>query len=241
MVEAQGNSAQALSDAYVGLQQAVADENHTKIDEHASQILEIDASEKTNGARRAKLTSLIKKREFDQAMQYLQKNDYLKKNCMVEAAYILHRQDQNKQALQQLKRVPEDQSQGSRFFDFTLAQVNYKLGNFEEAANLFSGPNSELYGDIGDQADDICTNIAACAANQASTADQATKIFAELQDQLESFEFLFNQSLINLKQQDFSGAIMSLLQSYDKAQAEGCSAKELTRFKVQEFHMINCF
>ena len=34
---------------------------------------------------------------------------------------------------------------------------------------------------------------------------------------------------------------MRLLQAYDKAQAEGCSVKELTRFKVQELHMINCF
>lgn len=47
--------------------------------------------------------------------------------------------------------------------------------------------------------------------------------------------------MINLKQQDFAGAIMRLLQAYDKAQAEGCSVKELTRFKVQELHMINCF
>jgi len=34
---------------------------------------------------------------------------------------------------------------------------------------------------------------------------------------------------------------MYLLQSFEKAQSEGCSVKELTRFKVQELHMINCF
>ena len=55
--------------------------------------------------------------------------------------------------------------------------------------NLFSGPNSELHGDIGDQVDDICTNMAACAANQDSIADQCYKIFDEFEGQLDSFEF----------------------------------------------------
>jgi len=31
-----------------------------------------------------------------------------------------------------------------------MAQVKYKLGNFGEAIELFSGKHSELYGDIGD-------------------------------------------------------------------------------------------
>mmetsp|Transcript_21751 Transcript_21751/g.26817 ORF Transcript_21751/g.26817 Transcript_21751/m.26817 type:complete len:82 (+) Transcript_21751:220-465(+) len=80
---------------------------------------------------------------------FLNSHDSTKKQCIVEAAYILHRKDQNKQALAQLKKAPEDQRK-SRLYDFTLAQVNYKLGNFSEAADLFSGPNSELYGDIGE-------------------------------------------------------------------------------------------
>ena len=66
--------------------------------------------------------------------------------------------------------MPEEQK-SQRLYDFTLAQVHYKLGNFEQAVNLFSGPNSELHGDIGDQVDDLCTNIAACAANQDAIAD----------------------------------------------------------------------
>ena len=75
-----------------------------------------------------------------------------------------------------------------------MAQVKYKLGSFEEAVDLFSGPNSELHGDIGDQVDDICTNIAACAANQGSIADKSQKICDEFEGQLESFEYLFNAS-----------------------------------------------
>lgn len=60
-------------------------------------ILDAEAdSEKTGGARRAKLVSLIKKREFDEALTFLNSHESTKKNCAVEAAYILHRKDQNK-------------------------------------------------------------------------------------------------------------------------------------------------
>ena len=99
MVEAAPDQAQTLSDAYEGLQKALAEENLDKVNEFATQILEIDSSDKTNGAKRAKLTCLIKKRDFSGAMQFLNKHEFTKKNCMTEAAYILHRQDQNKQAL----------------------------------------------------------------------------------------------------------------------------------------------
>ena len=84
--------------------------------------------------------------------------------------------------------MPEDQ-RSSRFYSFTLAQVNYKLGRYGEAIDLFSGANSELFGDIGEQADDICTNLAACAANDEASAEKCLKIFDELHHVLESFEF----------------------------------------------------
>ena len=45
-----------------------------------------------------------------------------------------------------------------------MAQVKYKLGSFEQAVDLFSGQNADL-NEENDQVDDICTNIAACAAN----------------------------------------------------------------------------
>ena len=65
-------------------------------------MLALEDNEKTNGARKAKLVSLIKKREFEKALEFLNKHEFTRKNCMIEAAYILHRQDQNKKALQQL-------------------------------------------------------------------------------------------------------------------------------------------
>ena len=99
MVEANQDQAQALSNAYTDLRQATTDDDHAKVLASADIILAIDDSERTHGARKAKLTSLIKKRDFVEALKFLNKNEYTKKNCMVEACYILHRQDQNKQAL----------------------------------------------------------------------------------------------------------------------------------------------
>ena len=100
MVEASpADKAQTLSTAYGALSTALADGDHATVTESTSTILECEDSEKTDGARRAKLVSLIKRREFTEAMQFLNKHDTIKKSCMVEAAYIMHRQDLNKQAL----------------------------------------------------------------------------------------------------------------------------------------------
>ena len=93
MVEANKDQAQELSDAYTALCQAVAEDDHAKVAESTTAILQVDNGEKTDGAKRAHLTSLIKRREFKQATEFLAKHDYTKKNCQIEAAYILHRQD----------------------------------------------------------------------------------------------------------------------------------------------------
>ena len=93
MVEANKDQAQELSDAYTALCKAVAEDDHAKVAESTTAILQVDTGEKTDGAKRAYLTSLIKRREFKQATEFLAKHDYTKKNCQIEAAYILHRQD----------------------------------------------------------------------------------------------------------------------------------------------------
>ena len=46
---------------------------------------------------------------------------------------------------------------------------------------------------------------------------------------------------MDLKAQDVGSAISQLLRSFDQAQAEGCSESEKARFKIQEYHVINCF
>lgn len=67
MVEVNQDQAQALSNAYAELVKSTADDDHTKVSEVASRILEIDSSQRTETAQHAKLISLIKKREFVEA------------------------------------------------------------------------------------------------------------------------------------------------------------------------------
>lgn len=62
MVEASQNPAQDLSDAYDVLQKAMVDDDYAKVDECATKILALDPSEKTDGAKYAKLVSMIKQR-----------------------------------------------------------------------------------------------------------------------------------------------------------------------------------
>ena len=105
MVEA--DKIQTLSGAYAELVKSTAAYNHADVMVHASAILDAEPDgEKTGGARRAKLVSLIKKREFDEALTFLNSHESTRKACQVEAAYIMHRKDQNKQALAQLNKVP---------------------------------------------------------------------------------------------------------------------------------------
>ena len=75
MVETTQDQAQALSGAYQELIKATADCDHVRVAEVSKSILEIEKSEKTEGAQRAHLISLIKKREFSDALLYLNKSD----------------------------------------------------------------------------------------------------------------------------------------------------------------------
>jgi len=69
-------------------------DNHAEVLAQATTILDAEADiEKTGGARRAKLVSLIKKRDFDEALTFLNSHEFTRKSCVVEAAYILHRKD----------------------------------------------------------------------------------------------------------------------------------------------------
>jgi len=67
MVEVNQDQAQALSNAYAELVKSTANDDHAKVCEVATRILEIDNSERTETAQHAKLISLIKKREFVEA------------------------------------------------------------------------------------------------------------------------------------------------------------------------------
>ena len=71
----------------------MAEDDHATVSSSANTILGVEKGEKTDGAKRALLISMIKKREFKEAIEFIGKHDYTKKHCQVETAYILHRQD----------------------------------------------------------------------------------------------------------------------------------------------------
>ena len=80
---------------------------------------------------------------------------------MFEIAYILHRKDKNREALDQLNKIPND-SRGDGF-NRLMAQVYYKLGDFGKAVESYSLDISKI--EEEDLVEDFCTNMTACAAN----------------------------------------------------------------------------
>ena len=183
----------------------------------------------------AKFISLIKLKNFDEALQFAKSQPSLKNDSLYEAAYILHRKDKNKEAIESLKKIPEDERGPG--YNRMMAQALYKLGDFAKAVESYSLDMDKI--EEEDVVEDFCTNLAACAANQPDLHDQVQNLLNE--HSVATYEFLFNQSLIELKAQDFSSAISQLLKSFDEAQAEGCSEADKARFKVLELHMINSF
>ena len=91
MVEATKDPQQAMSDSYAALEKAIGADDHQSVKKLTDEILSIDLSEKTACAIQAKFISLIKTRNFDEALQFANKHQKLKQENMVEIAYILHR------------------------------------------------------------------------------------------------------------------------------------------------------
>ena len=91
-----------------------------------------------------------------------------------------------------------------------------------------------------DEADDLCTNIMACGANDPSMIDMVNNLTRDFENDCTSYESSFNKSLLQFREQDFSAAIYTLLKSFERANTEGAGQKDLVKYKVQELHMLNC-
>ena len=76
-----------------------------------------------------------------------------------------------------------------------MAQALYKLGDFGKAVEFYSLDMDKI--EEEDIIEDFCTNLAACAANQPDLHDQVQTLLSE--HNVVTYEFLFNQSLIELK------------------------------------------
>ena len=89
----------------------------------------------------------------------------------------------------------------------------YKLGDFEKAVEAYSLDMDLI--EEEDLIDDFCTNMTACAANQPHLNDQVQALLQKYIGDASSYEYLFNQSLVELKAQDISSSITQLLRSFD--------------------------
>ena len=91
--------------------------------------------------------------------------------------------------------------------------------------------------DIGD----LTTNILACVANDISLKASQDELMSSIPIDTEinrQFEYFFNKSLVTSRSEDLGVSIVEFLDSYDRAQKEGASDKDIFRFRVQELHIL---
>ena len=108
----------------------------------------------------------------------------------------MHRLGDNKKALNELKN-------GKGEVDpYLLAQVNYKLGNYQEAADtylsLFAQQQLDTY-----ESNDILTNLLACSANDSQQIARVLAFASQLNCTDLHYEYYFNQSQTLLRGQHF--------------------------------------
>jgi hypothetical protein len=90
---------------------------------------------------------------------------------------------------------------------------------------------------------DILTNLLACASNQDAKSIQAVdRLVESTQGKLDrTYEFYFNLSQVQMKQQLHGLAFKSLLQSFEQARQDEHHTDDAVRFKIQELHALNTF
>lgn len=149
------------------------------------------------------LTSFIKAKQFEDALKYLDNlPQALQKEFVMENAYILHRNGNNKKALTKLQTLKDDTSYQ---YQHLLAQINYKLGKYDQSVSIYEGIlNSNTQGIEGeepldqDEITDITTNYLACQSSVQKSSQQDVKKF--LQQYCsdsgfeQTYEYFFNLS-----------------------------------------------
>ena len=127
-----------------------------------------------------------------------------------------------------------------------LAQINYKLCEYEKAMALYvqileenQMPESEDKLEA-DEVSDIVVNYLAChsSTSQQSSAD-VEKFISRFHGFEETYEYSFNLSQVYLKDGRTEEALACLRKAYTKAVSDDQFKDDQTRFKVQEMHLLN--
>lgn len=91
-----------------------------------------------------------------------------------------------------------------------------------------------------DEVADIFTNLLACASNSEDLIPTVERLADGFKFD-KTYEYFFNQSQVEMKQELHQQALQTLLKSFAIAREDGAEHAELTRFKVQEMHTLNSF
>jgi hypothetical protein len=97
----------------------------------------------------------------------------------------LHRLSKNEEAIKKCLELPQNEIKTR----LLLAQINYKLANYGNAADQYVSLLKDMK---SEDANDLKTNLMACAANDSLLGQIVNQTIAGVA--VDSFEFYFNQS-----------------------------------------------
>lgn len=150
-----------------------------------------------------------------------------------QKAFVLHRQGKNEEAHKELLKVKD---KSSVEYGHLLSQITYKLKDYDQSISIYLNlikegrlPEEEL--------SDISTNLLANGANAPERLVEIDQVLTSLGPQLEkTYEYVFNEGLVQISNSQYNQGLQSLLQSYDLAIQEEdggpLSQADLVRFKV---------
>lgn len=171
-----------------------SESSHKKVLEASQDLLAIIPNDLA--ANKTHLVALIKLKQFPEALTFLSKAPH-KDSFIFEHAYVLHRNGDNKEALQKLKGYSQQDSLECKHL---MSQINYKLSEYSKCVkayqDILEGSNDQ------DEVADILTNYLACQSNNLEAKSQDIEKFIQRYGEgnfEKTYEFYFNLSQVYLK------------------------------------------
>lgn len=173
---------------YTRLAKETEQGNHKNIIEISTNILKISEEE---DAFQCKLVSLIRTKQFDQALALIKGKE---SQYSLQHAYILHRQGKNKEALVAIKKVKSSDIEVKHL----QAQIEYKLNQYDKSIEIYT--NLITSGALPeDEISEVASNLLACASNQPTKEQEIRASLSKLGNDFEkTYEYFFNEGLVQL-------------------------------------------
>ena len=143
---------------------------------------------------------------------------------------------------QELAGVPTAASADSKALFYVQT---YKLNLYEESIAIYCKLIED--GQLAEEeVSDVASNLLACGSNAIESMPKIDNALRVVGSHLEkTYEYVFNEGLVQISKSLYKQALNSLLTSYQLALKEEdggpLSQADLVRFKVQEIHTLNSF